>query len=48
MNQGNRVVCILASVDESRECIGIVFGRRICELLQLWEKVVGGFSITQS
>jgi len=45
MNQSNRVARVLASVDESRECISIGVARRICELLQLWEKVVGGFSI---
>ena len=42
MNQGDRVACILASIDKSIECIGIVIARRICKLLQLWEKVVGG------
>ena len=45
MNQGDRVACILASVDESIECSSIVVARRIHNLLQLWKKVVGGFSI---
>ena len=44
MGQGDRVACILASVDESIECISIVVARRIRNLLQLWKKVVGGFS----
>jgi len=47
MNQGDRVACVLAGVDESIKCIGIVVAGKICELLQLWEKVVGGVAITQ-
>ena len=45
VNQGDRAACVLASVDESLECVSIVVARMINDLLQLGEKVVGEFSI---